>query len=64
VVVDVCGSAAGTIVATLRRSERGTTRRAISWMEGMFTFFIFIIETYFLKMHFDDQRILVAEVPH
>jgi hypothetical protein len=53
----------GMIVATARRSDRAA-RLTVGLVYGMFELLIFMSEIDFLKMHFDDQWVLVAEVPH
>jgi hypothetical protein len=51
----------GMIVATARRDDRAA-RLTVDLMDGMFELLIFMSEMDFLKMHFDDQWILAAEV--
>jgi hypothetical protein len=51
------------MIATARRSDRAT-RLTVGLMDGMFELLIFMSEMDSLKMHFDDQWMLAAEVPH
>ena len=44
------------------RRERSVTRIAAGLSDCLSEIFIFIGRRHFLKMHFDDQRVLVAEV--